>query len=178
MVSHQPAKFGDYRYFVSGYILLYCYWIYSRWRAIFHMLAWTCHYCLFLKHIACHVFIHKISDHRHNYLSVWPRRTSDSGNKCFQKQLAERTQKTFASPSKNAVEKKKRERRKQQKIGDDLSVCVLNFLVEVGALPSLVLWKWRCEFLKMSRELTLATLPHVVHVTKWSHGFMGENFSQ
>ena len=43
-------------------------------------------------------------------------------------------QKTFGSPSKNNARKDK----KQQEIGDNLSVCVINLLSVVSTLPRLV----------------------------------------
>ena len=41
------------------------------------------------------------------------------------------TQTNFASPSRNTV--------KKQEVGDNLSICMLNLLLEVSNLPSLVI---------------------------------------
>ena len=47
--------------------------------------------------------------------------------------LKETIQKTFGSHSKNSDEMGK-----EKKNGDDLGICILNLLSEVGTLPSLV----------------------------------------
>ena len=70
-----------------------------------HVLADIRHYCLSLKHKACHDHIYKISGRKHNNLPVCPRKSSDLGHTCQQEQLTEVTLKTLASTSKNNARK-------------------------------------------------------------------------
>ena len=51
--------------------------------------------------------------------------------------------------------REKGERKKRQKVNDNLSVCILNILLEVNILPSLVaisLVKLRYDFIKLAHD--------------------------
>ena len=57
---------------------------------------------------------------------------------------------------------RKKRKKQEEEVGDDLSVCVLKFLPEDSTLPSSedisrFVKKWRYKFFKLPRDLTLVT---------------------
>ena len=77
------------------------------------MLAYFHHYCFFLKHIAYHALICKISDQQimfHKNTFPWVQGDqSNVGHMCSGQQLMKHKQKSFSSLSKNTNEKESKE---------------------------------------------------------------------
>ena len=72
--------------------------------------ASICHYCFFIKDMAWKHAAYHINN-------------SSPGHTRLKQQSDENLKITFASPAKNAVQKKR-----EQEVGDNLSICMLNLL--------------------------------------------------
>ena len=66
--------------------------------------------------MVCHGLTHEISERRRRCLPMCPRSKSGTGRPCLQQQLTEHKRNSFASPSKNAVEKKTKKNKKRKAI--------------------------------------------------------------
>ena len=101
--SYHPAKFGGHRHCGSGDITF----------LVVDKQDFTCflepHYCLSLKHIACPLLTHEISERRYGYLQCDVDK-SDVGHRQQQKKLKnnrKNIETTFPSASRFAAEKSK-----------------------------------------------------------------------
>ena len=117
------------------------------------------HYCLSLKHMVCK----DTAYHINNF---------DPGHACWRQHLVKNMKITFICP----LLKHKPEGKREQEAGNNVSVCVLNLLLEVSILPSLVTISPVRVKIQNFSNYSVINQDHLIkgHVTIWIEAHQGK----